>query len=149
MRNPGRICFRLDIWALAIVLVATCGIASARGESCTTQSAMAEADRDGLAGAARGMAEKVLANDAAGLRALMIPEYAKDATAIQSAVGNAAAKVKGATLVVEQIYLLDASDMKRAADGSAPNAQFSCTLNKSINAVDFSISGLPPGKYGF
>jgi hypothetical protein len=110
---------------------------------------MTSADRDALAAAARGMAEKVLANDAAGLRALMIPEYAKDAAAIQNAVGNASAKVKGATMVVEQVYLLDASDLKRAADGAAPNAQFSCTLNKSINAVDISIPGLPPGKYGF
>ena len=136
-------------WALKVLSVAVLGAAVALGETCTTQSAMTPAERDGLAAAARGMAEKVLANDAAGLRALTIEEYAKDFTAIQNAVGSASAKVKGATIVVEQVYLLDASDLKPAADGTAPNAQFLCTLNKSIAEVDFSIPGLPPGKYGF
>jgi hypothetical protein len=140
----------LGRWALVAALVmAIVAGSSARGESCTTQSEMAPADRDALAAAARGMAEKVMANDAAGLREVTIAEYAKDFTAIQNAVGNVSGRVKGATMVVEQVYLLDASDLKRAADGSAPNAQFGCALNKSINEVDFSIPSLPPGKYGF
>jgi hypothetical protein len=121
----------------------------ARAETCTTQSAMTSADRDALAAAARDMAQKVTANDAAGLRGVTIAEYAKDFGAIQGVVSNTSAKVKGATPVVEQVYLLDASDLKKAADGSAGTAQFSCTLNKSIAEVDFAIPGLPPGKYGF
>ena len=120
-----------------------------RAETCTTQSAMSEADRSALAAAARGMAEKVLANDAAGLRTMTIAQYAKDFGAIQSAVSDASPRVKGAMLAVEQVYLLDASDLKRAAEGPASPAIFACTLNKSINEVDFSIPGLPPGKYGF
>src|SRR6476469_5193123 len=136
-------------WALLTVLIAVPGVDSARGESCTTQSAMTQTDREGLATAAHGMAEKVLANDADGLRALTVAEYAKDFRAIQNAVGSSSVKVKGATMVVEQIYLLDASDLKRGADGTAPNAMFACTLNKSIAEVDFSIPALPPGKYGF
>jgi hypothetical protein len=135
--------------ALMVLSIATIGIGVAQGETCTTQSAMTSAERDGLAAAARGMAEKVLANDAAGLRAMTIEEYAKDFSAIQNAVGSVSAKVKGAAIVVEQLYLLDASDLKRADDGTLPNAQFLCTLNKSIAEVDFSIPGLPPGKYGF
>lgn len=118
-------------------------------ETCTTQSAMAPADRDALAAAARGMAEKVAANDAAGLRTMTIAEYAKDFTPVENLVAGTSAKVKGATPVVEQVYLLDASDLKTNPDGTAGNAQFLCTLNKSIAAADFSIPGLPAGKYGF
>lgn len=133
--------------AMAAALLFGAGVASA--EVCTTQSAMAPADRDALAAAARSMAQKVEANDATGLRSVTIAAYAKDFGAIQNAVANASAKIAGATPVVEQVYLLDASDLKRSADGSAPNAQFLCALNKSIAEVDFSIPGLPPGKYGF
>jgi hypothetical protein len=121
----------------------------ARGESCTTQSAMTDTDRNALANAARGMAEKVQGNDAAGLQAMTIAEYAKNFSAIQGAVGNTSPKLKGATLVVEQVYLLDASDLKPAADGKPGNAQFLCTLNRSIAEADFSIPSLPAGKYGF
>jgi hypothetical protein len=120
----------------------------ARGETCTTQSAMAPADRDALVAAARSMAQKVEANDATGLRSVTIAEYAKDFGPVQNVVANTSAKIKGATPMVEQVYLLDASDLKKA-DGSAGNAQFLCTLNKSIAEADFSIPGLPPGKYGF
>jgi len=50
---------------------------------------------------------------------------------------------------VEQVYLLEASDLKKNADGSAPDAQFFCSLNKSTMEADFLIPGLPPGKYAF
>ncbi|MBS1821752.1 MAG: hypothetical protein JST61_07240 [Acidobacteria bacterium] len=124
----------------------------AGGETCTTQSAMAPADRDALAAAARNMAQRVEANDAAGLRALTIAAYANDFGAIQNLVASTSAKVKGATPVVEQIYLLDATDLKKPTDGADKfngSAQFLCTLNKSIAEADFSIPGLPAGKYGF
>lgn len=149
MRRLRRIC-GTQSWA-AITLVATaigCGVA-ARGETCTTQSAMTQTDRDALVAASRGMAEKVQANDAAGLQTTTIPEYAKNFSAIQSAVADASAKVKGANLAVEQIYLLDGTDLKPGADGKPGNAQFLCTLNHSIAEADFSIPSLPAGKYGF
>lgn len=136
-------------WAAVLLAGAAFAGGVARGETCTTQSAMSPADRDALLAAARSMAQKVEANDAAGLRAVTIAEYAKDFGPIQSVVASTSAKVKGATPVVEQVYLLDASDLKKAADGSAGTAQFLCTLNKSIAEADFSIPGLPPGKYGF
>jgi hypothetical protein len=39
--------------------------------------------------------------------------------------------------------------LKRNADGSLPDAQFFCSLNKSVAEADFVIPGLAPGSYGF
>jgi hypothetical protein len=123
------------------------GVAAA--EICTTQSQMAAADRSALTSAALGLAAKVQANDVSGLHAATAAEYAKDFAGIGNVVGSTAAKVKGGTPVVEQVYLLDGSQLKRGADGSAPDAQFFCSLNKTVAEVDFLIPGLLPGRYGF
>jgi hypothetical protein len=123
------------------------GVAAA--EVCTTQSQMTAADRSALASAALGLAAKVQANDVSGLRAATVAEYAKDFDGIGNVVGSTAAKVKGGTPSVEQVYLLDGSQLKRGADGSVPDAQFFCSLNKSVAEADFLIPGLLPGRYGF
>ena len=123
------------------------GVGSA--EVCTTQSQMQPADRDALAAAARSLAAKVEANDVSGLQAATAAEYAKDFTLIGPVVGSTSAKVKGGTPMVEQVYLLDGTQLKRGADGSLPEAQFFCSLNKSVVEADFMISGLAPGHYGF
>ncbi len=123
--------------------------AVASAEVCTTQSQMTATDRDALVTAARGLAEKVLANDVAGLQAATATEYAKDFSGIGPVVGSTSAKVKGGTPIVEQVYLLEGSQLKRGADGALPDAQFFCSLNKSVVEADFLIQGLAPGRYGF
>src|ERR1700678_1142987 len=136
---------KITIGFAAAVLLAGVGVA----EVCTTQSQMTSADRSALASAALGLAVKVQANDVSGLRAATVPEYAKDFAGIGNVVGSTAAQVKGGTPSVEQVYLLDASQLKRGADGSVPDAQFFCSLNKSTAEADFLIPGLLPGRYGF
>jgi hypothetical protein len=123
------------------------GVGSA--EVCTTQSQMQAADRDALVAAARTLAAKVEANDVSGLQAATAVEYAKDFSGIGTVVGSTSLKVKGGTPIVEQVYLLDGTQLKRGADGSLPEAQFFCSLNKSVAEADFMISGLAPGRYGF
>jgi hypothetical protein len=123
------------------------GVGSA--EVCTTQSQMQAADRDALVAAARTLAAKVEANDVSGLQAATAVEYAKDFSGIGTVVGSTSLKVKGGTPIVEQVYLLDGTQLKRGADGSLPEAQFFCSLNKSVAEADFMISGLTPGRYGF
>ena len=134
----------------ALLLVAgmlVAGVGSA--EVCTTQSQMQGADRDALVAAARSLAAKVVANDVSGLQAATAAEYAKDFGGIGTVVGSTSLKVKGGTPIVEQVYLLDGTQLKRGADGSLPEAQFFCSLNKSVAEADFMISGLAPGRYGF
>lgn len=135
---------RVAVLAAGILLS---GVASA--EVCTTQSQMTAADRDALAAAGRNLAAKVQADDVSGLQAATVPEYAKDFSGIGDVVGTTAAKLKGGTIAVEQVYLLDGTQLKKNADGSAPDAQFFCSLNKSVAEVDFLIPGLLPGRYGF
>jgi hypothetical protein len=137
---------RIGIGLLATGMLMA-GMASA--ETCTTQSQMTAPDRDALVAAARGLAEKVQANDVSGLQAATAAEYAKDFSGIGPVVGNTSAKVKGGTPVVEQVYLLDGTQLKRGADGSLPDANFFCSLNKTVAEADFTISGLAPGRYGF
>lgn len=121
----------------------------AAGEVCTTQSQMTASDRDALAAAARDLATKVQSDDVNGLRAATVAEYANDFSGIGNVVGTTAAKLKGGAIAVEQVYLLDGTQLKKNADGAAPDAQFFCSLNKSAAEVDFFIPGLLPGRYGF
>jgi len=134
---------------LATVLLAAAGSGAVRAETCTTQAAMAPADRNALADAARGFALRIQSNDAAGLRSVATAELTKDTAALDYLVGNTAPRLAGGAVSVEQVYLLDASDLKRKADGSAPDAQFFCSLNQSTAQVQFTIPALPPGKYAF
>jgi len=132
---------------VACVWTVLAGVAP--GESCTTQSAMTPADRSALADAARSLALKVQSADTAGLRLTLTPELTKDAAAFEYLVGNTSTKLTGSAAVVEQVYLLDASGLKKNADGSPAEAQFFCSLNKTTAEVQFSIPALPPGRYGF
>lgn len=116
-------------------------------ETCTTQSAMAPADRAALADATRTIALAVQSNDAATLRALSTPEIQQNFGALQYMVAMTSPKLTGATPQVDQLYLLDASALK--AGDSSSEAQFFCSLNKTTQEVDFSIPGLTAGRYGF
>ena len=128
-----------------LVIVALCGLGvAAHSETCTTQSQMQPADRDALSQAAHDLAAKIQAGDAAGLQAGTVPEFAKDFGAMRSAAMDLAPHLKGDTLAVDQVYLLDANGMAAGGD-----AQFFCTLNRSQAEVDFSIGGLSAGVYGF
>ncbi|HWZ50283.1 MAG TPA: hypothetical protein VNW54_02350 [Granulicella sp.] len=110
---------------------------------------MAPAERDSLAAAARVLALKVQANDIASLRLLVEPEYDKDPGPMTHLVASVSPKLKDAELVVEQVYLLDATGLKPGIDGKPSDAEFFCSLNKSPAQTDFLIPGLPAGRYGF
>jgi hypothetical protein len=133
------------MWVAVLLL----GLRFASAETCTTQSEMTQGDRDRLVAAGLALAEKVQANDVDGLRGLALPEYDKDPGPMTRLVASLAPKLAGASLVVEQVYLLDASGLHGGIDGKPADAEFFCTLNKSPAAADFLIPGLPAGRYGF
>ncbi len=121
---------------------------TALAETCITQSQMSATDRDALVAAAQDFSRRVAADDIAGIRALTIAEYAKNFDGIASAVSATSPKLKGSSPVVVSVYILDASGLKPKPDGSMPTAQFFCSLNNSPSDTNFTIPGLPPGKYG-
>jgi hypothetical protein len=131
------------------VALLAAGSGIARAETCTTQSGLSDAERTGLADAAHDLALKVQANDAAGLRALTVAEVAKNFGGLQYLVAVTAPKLAGGVATVDQVYVLDASTLQRNPDGSAPDAEFFCSLNRSTMEADFLVPALPPGKYGF
>jgi hypothetical protein len=130
---------------LAFALLA----AAAPAETCTTQSALAPADRTALAESARNLATLVQANNASALQALAVPALAQDFASFQYLLGNTAPRLTGANLTVDQLYLLDASTLKLNADATAADAQFVCSLNRTTMQAEFNISALPPGRYAF
>jgi hypothetical protein len=136
----------------AIVLIEAlfaAGSSIVRAETCTTQSGLSDAERNGLADAARDLALKIQANDVAALRALTVAEVVKSFGGLQYLVAVTAPKLAGGVAEVDQVYVLDASKLQRNPDGSAPDAQFYCSLNRSTMEADFLVPALPPGKYGF
>lgn len=136
---------QITAWVAAAIF----GVGAASAEVCTTQSQMKDADRDSLAATARTLGQQVIANDAAGLRAMTAGNLAKDFGAVTFVVANTAPKLAGGAPVVDQIYLLDASQIKPAPNGSESEAQFFCSLNRSVAEADFVIPGLQAGMYGF
>jgi hypothetical protein len=149
INSVGRAATRYLAVAIAAVALMATGGRTTWAETCTTQSGMSDAERNGLADAARNLALKVQANDAAALRASTVAEVAKNFGGLQYLVAITAPKLAGGTATVDQVYLLDASGLKLNADGTAQDAQFFCSLNRSTMEADFLIPALPPGKYGF
>lgn len=135
---------RAAVFGLLVLPWGAISGASALAETCTTQSQMKEEERTGLASAARDIAARVQANDAAGLKAETVAEFASNFAPLQNLVAETAPKLAGGTLAVDQVYLLDASQLKAGSD-----AQFFCTLNNSANGAEFLIPGLAAGMYGF
>ncbi len=134
---------------LAVCLLALFVAVAARSETCTTQSQMKAADRDSLAAAASALAARVQAADAPGLKALSAVDLAGDFAAVSEVVGITAPHLAKASLLVQQLYLLDASTLKSTTAGTTPEAQFFCNLNRTAAEAEFVIPGLPSGRYAF
>jgi hypothetical protein len=111
--------------------------------SCTTQAQMAEADRANLVQAAKTLAAAVQSGNAAAVQALTIPKVKAQFDSIASTIEQTAPLLAGATVTIDALYGLDASDLK----SSVEDTQFFCGVPGSPLHVDFTIPQLPQGKY--
>jgi hypothetical protein len=109
---------------------------------------MSVAIRTSLSDAALNLAQSVKDGDAARVQAATIAEFASASAFAPTAtlVQSTSAKLASDTLRVTQIYELDA---RARRNGDPSDADFSCALTGTTSETDFSISGLPPGLYGF
>jgi len=147
--TPTHLPRRLAAFLAPALLFAALRSSALHAETCTTQSQMKPAQRDSIAATARHLAALIQANDQAGLRQQTLPEYTRDFSGMSSLVAGTAPHLAGASLLVEQVYLLDASNLKTLGDGTNQDAQFFCSLNKSPAEANFLIPALPPGVYAF
>ena len=111
--------------------------------SCTTQAQMAEADRASLVQAGKTLASAVQSGNAAAVQALTIPKVKAQFDGIASTIVQTAPLLTGATITIDALYGLDASDLK----SSAEDTQFFCGVPGSPLHVDFTIPQLPQGRY--
>ncbi len=117
----------------------------AMGVSCKTQGAMTEAERAALVQAARQIAVDVQGGRSADLKAVTVPEVAANFTSIGQSAAALAPLIAGATITVDAIYGLDASDAKPGDE----QQQFFCDAGDNSSHVTFGIQHLPPGQFAF
>jgi len=130
-------------WVRFLIAAVPFGIAlPALGVSCMTQSQMTSAQRTGLAQTAQMIAANVESGNAAAVRNQTIASVAAQFNGIASSIQQVSTAIQRATLTVDEVYLLDASDMKASQD-----AQFFCGVPGSALTVEATIPNLPPGKY--
>jgi hypothetical protein len=114
----------------------------AYGVSCITQSQMTAEQRGSLQLASMTLASHVQTGDTAAVRAQTLATVAAQFDGIANSIEGVEPPIQHATLTVNELYLLDATDLKAAQE-----AEFFCGLASSTLTVEISIPDLPPGKY--
>jgi hypothetical protein len=131
------------IWPKFLVLVVPAVLAvPAFGVSCMTQSQMPSAQRTILAQSAQMIGANVESGNAAAVRSQTIASVAAQFDGIANSIQSVNASIQRATLTVDAVYLLDATDLKAPQE-----TQFFCGVAGSALTVEVTIPGLPPGKY--
>ena len=130
---------RTVLLALAAVLVAS---PPAHAVSCTTGSQMTAAQRDHLVQVSRSFAAEVQAGNTAAVRQATIASVAAQFDGVASSIQAVAPQIQTAALTINDLYLLQATDLKSAQD-----TQFFCSLPGSSLIVTITIPQLPPGNY--
>jgi uncharacterized protein (DUF2141 family) len=132
-----RLCWKL--LAIAVLLAVP---AASRAASCTAQAELLPQDRAALTAAGGRLAEAVMNQDFATLKAALLPAEAASWEGIRGAAEGAAPVVKGGQIKLRSIYLLDASRLTAPAD-----TQFFCSNASGSLTVTMNMRALPPGRY--
>lgn len=128
-----------DLLLCALLADAIVFQSAARAASCTTQSQMAPAQRETLAGAARSILADVQSGNLQNLRSDSLPAIAANFDDVAKLVAHLEPLTQPATVTVDELYLLDANDASAASQ-----TDFYC----GSPVVVFHFTSLPPGTYG-
>ena len=134
--DPARLLAFSSLLALAL---------PAFGVSCKTQGAMTEAERAPIVEAARRIALDVQGGRTEELKSATVPAVAAHFDGIAQSASALTPLMTGATVTVDAVYKLDASDAKPGDD----QTQFFCDSADNSAHVTFSIQHLPPGQFAF
>jgi hypothetical protein len=104
---------------------------------------MADGERTALVHAAQTLASAVQSGNVASVQALTIAKIKAQFDPIASTIEQTAPLLAGATITIDALYGLDASDLKTAVEDTV----FFCGIAGSQVHVDVTIPQLPQGKY--
>ncbi len=130
-----------NVWAVVtpFLLLAAAYSPIAYGASCITQSQMSVPQREALLSSARALLIDIQNGDVQTLKADTIPAVASDFSGIAASVENLGPLLKNASLTIDNLYLLDASN----EPASATRTDFYC--GQPVVALNFT--DLPTGFY--
>ncbi len=129
----------------AMLLAGLLGAAGqkAHAVSCTVGSALSGEARAALFDAGHQLGGAVLRGDTAALKAAAAPAAESGFGNIAASISSLAPSLMGATLTINNIYSLDASDLQ----GSGDDVQFFCSVPGSPLLVTVTLSELPKGRF--
>jgi hypothetical protein len=128
---------------LVVILLALLAPGRIFAVSCTTQAQMSEAERTALTQAAQTLASAVQGGKSSEVQALTIQKVRAQFDPIASTIEQTAPLLAGASITIDALYDLNASDLKAAEDTA-----FFCNMAGSQLHVDITIPQLPQGQYG-
>jgi hypothetical protein len=126
------------LW-MALLALAAAQSRVAHAAACTTQAQMPAAQREALSSTAHTILTYVQSGNVAGMRAVTSPAVAAEFDALNQSVNNLRPMIETATITIDEVYLLDASDNASASGNTA----FYC----GSPVVVVSVPGLPAGTY--
>ena len=127
-----------------LIVVAMIFGSTAFAVTCTTQAQMTPALRTELEQASLHLGQLVQKGDVAAVKSGTLAKVASQFEGIASGVQSASPLMQGATLTVDQMYALDAVDLKQEQE-----TQFFCGVGGTPLAVSLSFQQLPQGEYAF
>ena len=127
---------------LVVILLALLAPGRIFAVSCTTQAQMSEAERTALTQAAQTLGAAVQSGKSSAVQALTIAKVRAQFDPIASTIEQTAPLLAGASLTIDALYDLNASDLKAAED-----TVFFCNLAGSQVHVEITIPQLPQGQY--
>jgi hypothetical protein len=127
---------------LVVILLALLSPGRIFAVSCTTQAQMSEAERASLMQAAQTLASAVQSGKPAAVQALTIAKVKSQFDPIANTIEQTAPLLAGATITIDALYDLNASDLKAAED-----TVFFCNVAGSQVHADVTIPQLPQGHY--
>jgi hypothetical protein len=131
-------------WRLILLMATVLPAGMAGAVTCTTQSQMTDAQRASYAQAIRNLNSQIQAGNVAGVKAGTIASVAAQFDPIARTIQSVTPDLQGASLTIQSIYSLHATDLKAPTD-----TQFFCSVPGSQLLVSISIPQLPPGDYAF
>lgn len=126
-----------------LILVLFCG-ATAWAVTCTTQSQLTDAQRTTYEQAIRGLSAEIQSGNVAAVKSNAIPSVSAQFESIAGAIQAVSPVIQGASLTIQSIYSLQATDLKSPQD-----TQFFCSVPGSQLLISISVPQLPPGDYAF